>query len=229
MARDMARETTEQRGSGSEAGWTLVELLVVIAILSVVLTAVLSVFDTANQTAARDQERATAMNEDLAGFNRIVSDLSQAYKVNYPTGSATSSNVFDFDIRETVGGTAQQDRRVAYVCTSAGLVTAYHKCVRYDDAANDSSWAIPTSDAGENPPITLAAVVVLPRVVNGSTVDPGDPIFNSLSSPDGSTGRPDYGNVTVKTPGTGSRQPDTTTHWQVFQGSFQARQLAYAH
>lgn len=183
-----------------EDGFTLIELMVAMVIFSIVLSAVLSLLDTANRTAYNDQERNTALNEQAIALHRMTGELRQAYQVNGPLSGSTS-DYMDVNVRIMKPGAGQQDRRVLYWCANQNLSTGYDQCLRYETTPND-----PTITAEGTMPTDVTPTVAIPRVVNQTSSDPNDPVFTNLASPGGSSASPvTYGELTVKAPGSGER------------------------
>ena len=79
----------------SERGMTLAELLVGMVTLSFVLLALLSLLDSAVQTAPRDEERANAIREGQAGLHVMTRELRQANKVWTPGKTQIYVNIGD--------------------------------------------------------------------------------------------------------------------------------------
>ena len=79
----------------SENGFVLAELLVGLVTFSFVLFALLSLLDTAAQTAPRDEERANAIREGQAGLHVMTRELRQATKVWTPGKTKIYINLGD--------------------------------------------------------------------------------------------------------------------------------------
>ena len=200
-----------------ESGFTLVELLVTIVILAFVLTATLAVFEAVFRSSHADNERNTSLVEQTASLHRMIGELRQAYRVVGPV-SASTSNYMDVLIRLTRPGSGTLDRRVLYQCDHTDPATGLRQCVRYEFAANDPS---PPGSA----PFGATTTLAFARVTNGTSVDP---VFTNLSSPSGTTGGPTYGQVTIKTPGSG----ESTTGYQhlfVLSDAFYMRNRDLTH
>ena len=191
-----ARRVAER--ARADAGFTLIELLVAAAVLAVVLTAVLSLLDRSNVTAANDAERNVSLNEETNALHRMTQELRQAYQVLYPTSGATT-NKFDMLVRLTRNGTSTE-LRVIYDCSNTVLSTGMQQCVRYEGPASNLSTP-------GTPPAGFSQQVVVPRLLNGTA---SDPVFSGLTNPNDSNwatdgNGPSYTQVTIKTPSKGER------------------------
>jgi competence protein ComGC len=112
-----------RRVRGQEAGFTLVEMLVVTAMLVFVLAAVLSISETSQKLAPRDQERADVIRETQVGLYRMTRELRQAHAIN-------SSTAYSMDVDVLVGGTT---KRVIYDCgQSHPAQPAWRRCLRWE-------------------------------------------------------------------------------------------------
>jgi type II secretory pathway pseudopilin PulG len=159
----------------NESGWTLIELLVVAALLVVVLTAILSIADGTQRTAAADQERANTVGAAQAGLSRIANDLRNACVFFGANGTGTtgtycrqtftqapgtsactrSSDCVDFivDARTTVsrptGAANRSFMRVRINCGTADPASAARtQCSRFAVACTPASCPSPTALSG---------------------------------------------------------------------------------
>ena len=106
----------------SEGGFALAELLVGLATFSFVLFALMSLLDTAAQTAPRDEERANAIREGQAGLHVMTRELRQATKVWTPGKTKIYINLGD-------------DRHVYYDCDAVHPDNpAQRQCLRWQAA-----------------------------------------------------------------------------------------------
>jgi type II secretory pathway pseudopilin PulG len=175
----------------SESGWTLAELLVVMTVLVVVLTAILSIADGTQKTAASDQERSTTVGEAQAGLARISNDLRNACIFFGANGTGTSGGTYcrktftqapgtsactrssdcvDFilDARTTVtrptGSASRSLVRVRINCGTADPASAARtQCARFAVACTPTSCPSPT---------TLSGVLVRSVTNGGATGSP---------------------------------------------------------
>jgi hypothetical protein len=101
---------------------TLPELLVSILTFSFVLFSLLSLLDSAVQSAPRDQERASAIREGQAGLHIMTRELRQANKVWTPGKTEIYVNIGD-------------DRHVLYDCDAVHPdVPEWRQCLRWEAA-----------------------------------------------------------------------------------------------
>lgn len=118
----------------SETGLVLAELLIGMVTLSFVLFALMSLLDTAAQTAPRDEERANSIREGQAGVHVMTRELRQATKVWTPGKTKIYINLGD-------------DRHVYYDCDAVHPDNpAQRQCVRWDAAIGSE---LPLDQAGE--------------------------------------------------------------------------------
>lgn len=200
-------------------GYTLVELLIAMSMFAVVLAAVMTLFDVASNDAYNEQERNISLLQQSAGVDRMARELREAYQVIGPT-SATSSSYMDFLARVVSGGT-QTDEHIIYDCSQPDpTTTGLKECVRYVSSNL-------TSTGAGTPPTGATSSVVVSRLLNGSSSDPNDPVFQSLSTPSSSGTRPTYGQIVIRTPSKGTRTQSNYTHQVVLNESFYMRQLDY--
>lgn len=201
-------------------GYTLIELLVAMSIFAVVVGAVMTMFDVASNDAYNEQERNVSLLEESAGVDRMARELREAYQVIGPT-SATSSTYMDFLARLVSNG-VEADRRIIYDCSKADpTATGLKECVRY------ISPTVTGAMTPGSPPTDAKSGVVVSRLLNGSSSDPNEAVFQGLSTPSSSGSRPTYGQIVVKTPGKGSRTQSSYHHQVVLDESFYMRQLDY--
>jgi type II secretory pathway pseudopilin PulG len=179
-----ARKQGTRRLKKDESGWTLVELLVVATLLIVVLTAILSISDGTQKTAAGDQERTSTIGESQAGIARIAENLRNACYVfspgganfatslcrtNFTTAPATStctrsSDCIDFinkgrtSVTRPSGAAIRTLRRVRIDCGQVDPASpSQTQCIRYAGACAAALCPSPTSVTG----------VLVRSVVNG--------------------------------------------------------------
>ena len=113
---------------------TLPELLVTIVTFSFVLFALMSLLDSAVQSAPRDQERANAIREGEAGLHIMTRELRQANKVWTPGKTQIYVNIGD-------------DKHVLYDCDVAHPdVDEWRQCLRWDAAIGSE---LPLDQPGE--------------------------------------------------------------------------------
>jgi competence protein ComGC len=118
------------RRLAQDAGFTLVEVLVVAMTLSFVLIALLSLSDTTQKLAPKDQERAHVLRESQVGLHRMTRELRQAYDM-------TTWNDYVMDVNVKVNGA---DKRVVYKCNQAHPTdSGFYSCVRYEVFVNGST------------------------------------------------------------------------------------------
>jgi competence protein ComGC len=118
------------RRLAQDAGFTLVEVLVVAMTLSFVLIALLSLSDTTQKLAPKDQERAHVLRESQVGLHRMTRELRQAYDM-------TTWNDYVMDVNVKVNGA---DKRVVYKCDQAHPTdSGFYRCVRYEVFVNGST------------------------------------------------------------------------------------------
>ena len=118
----------------SEAGFVLAELLVGLVTFSFVLFALMSLLDTAAQTAPRDEERANSIREGQVGLHVMTRELRQANKVWTPGKTKIYINVGD-------------DRHVYYDCDVVHPDDpAQRQCLRWDAAIGSE---LPLDQPGE--------------------------------------------------------------------------------
>ena len=190
------------------------------SMFAVVLIAVLTLFDQATRTASTEQERDISLLEQSAGADRMARELREAYQVIGPV-SATSSSYFDILTRVVSGGT-EVDRRIIYDCSQNDPTTSGLKeCVRYISPVPSGTPTPGVPSAG------ATSSVAISRVLNGSSSDPNDAVFQKLATPSGSGSRPTYGQIVVETPGGGSLKNTQYKHQVVFDEAFYMRQLDY--
>lgn len=144
------RDQRPPHGRSGEAGYALTELLMVISLLAVVLGAVLTLGDTAQQVAPKETERAQVIQEAQGGLHRMTKELRQTYANPTVTASTIEADVL----------TAGTTRTVSYECDQPHPTDpAYTRCLRY----------LGTSTDGE---------VIIDRVLNGASGSP-TPVFTT--------------------------------------------------
>jgi hypothetical protein len=118
----------------SEGGFVLAELVVGMVGLSVVLFALLSLLDTAAQTAPRDEERANTIREGQAGLHVMSRELRQANKVWTPGRTQIYVNLGD-------------NKHVYYDCDAVHPENdGYRQCLRWEAAIGSE---LPLDDPGQ--------------------------------------------------------------------------------
>jgi hypothetical protein len=106
----------------SEDGFVLAELLIGMVTFSFVLFALMSLLDTAAQTAPRDEERASSIREGQAGLHIMTRELRQATKVWTPGKTKIYINLGD-------------DKHVYYDCDAVHPDDpAQRQCLRWEAA-----------------------------------------------------------------------------------------------
>lgn len=138
----------------------MTELLVATSILIVVLTAVLSLLDSAFKQAPSDQERAHVMRDAQVGLHRMTRELRQAYEVVAPPTAQA------LEVRVNVLGT---DRRVRYSCDVAHPSRAdTFRCVRQelDGAGAVTSSAVVVDGTTSTAVFSYTPNAVSPRYVS---------------------------------------------------------------
>ena len=192
--------------NSNESGWTLAELLVVVAVLVVVLTAILSIADGTQKTAAADQERTSTVGEAQAGIARIANDVRNACVFFGANGTGTtgaycrqnftqapgtsactrSNDCIDFilDARTTVarpsGTPTRSLMRVRIDCGQADPASATQtQCARYTVVCTVSSCPSPTA---------LSGVIVRSVTNGGVTASPNVFVYCTRHGLDLATG-----------------------------------------
>ena len=113
---------------------TLAELLISMATLSFVLFALLTLLDTAVQTAPREEERANSIREGQAGLHIMTRELRQANKVWTPGKTQIYINLGD-------------DTHVYYDCDAVHPDdSAFRQCLRWEAAIGSE---LPLDDPGQ--------------------------------------------------------------------------------
>jgi len=174
-----------------EDGFTLVELLLSMSMFVVVLGATTSFYLLASQTGSNDAARSVAVTEESAGIARMAQYLAEAYQVNAPVGSTTSTYM---DVFVRVPGLG--DQRMFFTCAYADPTSGYNDCVLYQTSAS-TPFTAGVAPTGVSPSIFV------PRVVNGTASDPSDPVFTNISTPSGSSTHPSFVDISIKTPSKG--------------------------
>jgi prepilin-type N-terminal cleavage/methylation domain-containing protein len=227
LASAFARRSTDGGAAGAprcsgQAGFTLIEMLVAALLLLVILTATLSFLDSTSRIGYSDVDRSQALDEQTVAFNRMLTEIGQAYAVNCPTGgcaSGATSNSIDF--LERVDQGSQADRRVAYNCgISQPGVSGEYECVRYQAAATDMSDAVPLGPTCSS----CTATVVIQRIVK-------TPVFTNLATGTSGSGAVRWvsGQATIYTPSAGlmSSKVSPYTHDMVLSQVFSMPQLEF--
>jgi type II secretory pathway pseudopilin PulG len=170
-----ATSRATRRLKNDESGWTLIEVLLVAALLIVVLTAVLSVADGTQQTAASDQERTNTIGDAQTGIARIADDLRRSCLVfspagpgfagyvcrtNFTTPPGTSactraSDCIDVitiartSVARPTGSATRALQRVRIDCGQADAATSSRtQCTRYAAQCTATSCPSPSSVSG---------------------------------------------------------------------------------
>jgi prepilin-type N-terminal cleavage/methylation domain-containing protein len=143
----------------AQGGFTLVEMMVAAALSTVVVGATMSALETSQRTQARDTEWGLVLQEGRAGLARMVREIRQAYSIR----SATENSL---DFYATFGGV---DYEIYYACNVSQAGTEYDRCVRLQ------------AEVGKSLPALSTGQTIVRYVVNGTTADPGDPIFKEYS------------------------------------------------
>jgi len=199
---------------GHSEGFTLIELLVALVLASVVLLGVMAALDFSVKSSANENARNDALSVETTAVARMVSDLRNAYQVNAPIGSSTSSYM---DVLVRTPGVGPQ--RLFYNCTYKDPASGLYDCARYVSSA--TGFTAGTIPGGVTPSI------IVPRVLNETASDPGDPVFSHLSTPSSSGKQPTFGTITVHTPSKGELSTGYYTHQVVISNDFYLRQLDY--
>ena len=103
-----------------ESGFSLVELMVATSLLAFVLVAVLALFESTQQIAPQDEERAHAVREAQTGIHAMTRELRGAVELE-------TASPYYLRARVISGGVEQS---VAYDCSGAASNPAWGKCVR---------------------------------------------------------------------------------------------------
>jgi type II secretory pathway pseudopilin PulG len=173
----MPRKATGLALAAGQAGWTLVELLISVVVLIVVLLATASVLTLTSRVAVREQNRAFAIGDVRVGLSRMTRELRQAQQV-----FATSDTSMDVEV--VIAG---QPTRVLYRCDWQPSAANYRQCIR---AVSTNLSQAPDPSTGQ---------LVVDRILNGTSADPGDPVFTF--TPDGTD--PTYVEAKVVVPASG--------------------------
>jgi prepilin-type N-terminal cleavage/methylation domain-containing protein len=205
-----------------EDGFSLMELLVAMSMFAVVMLAILALLDTASNDAYNEQERGVSLTEISAQVEGVAQTLSSAYRVNGPTTTTGgSSDWMDVDVRLPITGGGQVEDRILIVCTVADAQTGYDECLQYKTAVPATGFTAGSVPSG------VTGVPVIRYVLNETTKDPGDPVFQGLTDPQATGSRPSYGQVLVRTPGKGQRIQSSYTHQVVLNSGFYIRNLDF--
>jgi prepilin-type N-terminal cleavage/methylation domain-containing protein len=199
------------------AGFTLVEALIALTMFSVVMLAVFAAADFTSKTASSESERNVAISEATQGVARMVADMRRAYKVNYPESPTTESSVMDLDVRVPGSGA----KRVFYNCAYKET-SKYNECVRYESAVGGTAGTAPAG---------VAAQPIIRRVVNETSADKPDPVFQKLAvAADVSTGKqPTTGEIVLHTVGKGELSTSAYKHQLQINDSFYLPNLDFGH
>lgn len=168
---------------GDQSGMSLAEVLVSMVIFVGVLAGILSLLDTSTKVAANEQERPLGEREAQVGLHRMTREIRQAYRV-----AVATENVIDFNVTLNDRGW-----HVRYECDWAPPAYAFRQCTR-------QATLLPPDGSGnlaDNP-----RVIVVDRVLNGTTADP---VFSGWTPLLTETSQPKYVKVTVKIPAGGER------------------------
>lgn len=173
---------------------TLIELMVAVATSAVVMGGFFVFLQSVTRSSANDVERSASLVEQAAAMHRIVQELSETYKLNYPT-AAGEYNYVDVDAWLTKSGGSQEARRLVINCEVESPIAGEEQCVRYETEVGDTTEVSALSKDAK-----AKSRVDLVRLADGTKK-----VFK-LSDPSGlEKGRPTYGRMLVETPGAGER------------------------
>ena len=173
---------------------TLIELMIALATSVVVLGGFFVMLDSITRSSANDLERSVSLVEQSGAIHRIVQELDETYKLNYPT-TAGEYNYIDVYAWLTQPGHSQEARRVVINCEVESSISGEQECVRYETEVGDATEVKALSTDSK-----AKSRIELVRLNDGTKK-----VFK-LSDPSGlGGGRPSYGTMTVETPGGGER------------------------
>jgi len=201
------------RGS---AGFTLIELLIALSMFTFVLLAVMAAADFATKSARNETERNVAITEATTGAARMIADMRRAYKINFPELPTTKSNVMDLDVRVAGSGL----KRIFYDCAYKESST-YNECVRYESSVVGGTAG--TAPAGVTPQ------AVIRRVLNETSSDKEDPVFQTLATPSGSGKQPTSVEIVLHIAGKGELSTSSYKHQLQITNSFYLPNLDFGH
>ena len=195
-----------------DSGFTLIEVVIAMAIFAVLLGATLNFFASAEQTANKDTEMASAAAEARNGLNRLVRDLRQASAI-----ITAAPNTLDVLL---VDGT-----EVRYTCDLPD--------------PNDSRYRQCSRSAGAEGALGAGEVIVA-RLANGTTdrpvfsytippppeVDPEDEADDPADP--AAVQQPNYVRATVAVPAAGERKAGGYRHEIVYDAGLYLRNIDYA-
>lgn len=122
------------RSLKEQRGFTLVEGLVTASLMTVILAAVLSLGETSQKLAPRDEERAFTLRDAQVGLSGMTRELRQSYTLNSYT--ATS-----MDVLVRTGGAS---RRVVYDCNQTHPTQPTMKrCSRWEIVGGNPTTKVP--------------------------------------------------------------------------------------
>ena len=188
----------------------------------VVLLAVFAAAESATRNASNEAERNEALSEETTGISRMITDLRGAYQVNYPThakGSEKTALTSDkIDVLARLRGVGA--RRVFISCEYKEPNTSYDECVLYE-SSETTGFTAGTAPSGVSPQ------VLVPRVLNETSEDSGDPVFQAMYTPSEAGGQPTYGEIVIHTPSKGSLSGGVYKHQVELRDSFYLHNLDY--
>jgi hypothetical protein len=134
-----------------------VEVLLVAAMLPIVLIAVLNPFEFAQSQTPKNVEYAHAITEASAGFQRMMRDIRQAYRIN-----SADPNAIDFN-----AVIDSSDLEIVYECdlsypsnTGNTHHSEYHRCRRV------------SATTGSSLPAVTSGTVAIDRLLDGTAANP---------------------------------------------------------
>jgi hypothetical protein len=164
-----------------------------------VMTGAFVFIDAVNHSTANEEERNISLVQQTSALRRMTQELSQAYQLNEPT-SAGTSNVVDVDVWLASAGSSQHARRIVYNCAAASGVSGQQKCIRYELLTTDN-----TAVASLSTDANAKSSVLITRLLNGTGSSPVFTFVKDSREAETGKGRPSYGTITIKTPGSGER------------------------
>lgn len=200
----------------SQRGFTLLEALIAMSMFIVVLLAVFASAEFATKDSNNETERNLALSETTTGAARLVAELRRAYRILYPEGStnATSDEIDFWEHIPEVGA-----RQVLIRCNYKPSGSSYDECVRYQ-------FPTATLFTPGAAPSGIPAEVMVQRVLNETSSDPRDPVFQALSYPEEAE-FPTYGELVIHTPGKGGLTTSNYSHQVEIRNSFFIRNLEF--
>ena len=143
----------------SEAGFTLVEMLVATIMATVVFGALIMPLINGQRVATRDLNRGMAIQDVQSGLYRMTRELRQTLQVYSATSTA-------LDVRVPSNGGSL---RVLYDCGYQPGGSTYRQCRRATTTCSGSTCS--------TPPTASSGIVVIDRILNGTSGGPTDPVF----------------------------------------------------